>query len=676
MLTTAADARSFSLRSRLLGAPRGWIALLVCAALLLTFWIRAQVAISSKSSTYDEPMHAMGAWVHAHLGDWRINYEDPPLWHYWAALRNGPTAIKADFKSPDWEKMPAEWARQWIWSVQTLYRTPGNDGEAFVQRSRSMMIVLGVALGAVLAWWAWQAGGPVAAVAAAGVFALDPNFLAHAPLVKNDVPIGLCLTGLALALWRMGLRLTPLNLAGAALACAAAMTTKFTGVVLAPLMVVLLLTARALWPRPWPVGPWTTLHAWWQRLAVAFAAAAVIGIFSYAGIWAAYGFRFGIAPDPSIRLNTEETVRQSAIYQAQAAAGGTLTAEVYEPALLGYIHWRANREPEAAAKAYSPELLEMARKQPPWQAPGSVRLALWLLEKRLAPEAWLNGLLFVQARSHIRGAFLDGETSVVGFRSYFPKAMLYKTPLATLIALALSTGLGAWIAWRAFRRRRRADGAPTEWFAGAWLALCAAVPAGVFLAMSISSNLNIGHRHVLPVYPMLFLGIAVAVAAAVRRWRIPALATAGALAVGLAVESVAIAPDYLTFFNVAAGGQRGGLDRLGDSNLDWGQDLPLLAEWQKQNNDFPLYLSYFGMVDPAFYGIRYLNVPGGYQLNPQAFEPPPNAVIAVSATNLQAMYMGDDLLPIYRRLRQVEPTTVLGGSIYIFDFRKPLPTKK
>jgi hypothetical protein len=293
------------------------------------------------------------------------------------------------------------------------------------------------------------------------------------------------------------------------------------------------------------------------------------------------------------------------------------------------------------------------------------------MDRKLAPEAWLHGLIFVQARSYIRGSYLDGDTSVVGFTSYFPKAMAYKTALSTIAGCAGAVAMGAIaiVAWT--RTKRRVDMATEVTKPNAlWLLACLGIPALIYMWMSMASNLNIGLRHVLPVYPWIYVGVAVAAAAAWRRWMKPAAVVAGLLAVGLAVESFAIAPDYLTFFNVAAGGQRGGLDRLGDSNLDWGQDLPAVVEWQQRNPDVPLYFSYFGMVDPAFYKIRYLNMPGGYQLNPQAFEPPPGSVIAVSATNLQCMYVPTPLLPMYQRLREMEPAEVLHGTIYIYDLRK------
>jgi len=628
------------------------IAAVVCGALLISFWVRSQSAVRGKSSTYDEPMHALGAWVHWHQGDWRINYEDPPLWHYWAALPNGSNAIKVDYDAPRWKLMASEWEQQWTWAVDTLYRTPGNDGEAFVQRSRSMMIVIGVAVGAMLAWWGYRVGGTVCAATAVTLFALDPNFLGHSALVKNDVSMALCTTCLCFALWKMGVRLTPFNLAGAAISCAAAMGTKFSGVLLAPLFTLLLIAARVALPQPWQVFKWS-IEKWWQRALAGASSLVVIGIVSYAGVWVAYGMQFGAMPDPSKRMNTPYIFEQAKSGQTRAAIGNFTAADQADPKTVE----RLNAQYAQLWENWKPDRVLSSLK--------------WLLDRELFPEAWLNGLMFVQARSYLRGSYLDGEKSIVGFRSYFPLAMAYKTPLATILALLGAAILCAYLMVRSRQAAQRARTRPNI-LNGMWLASCIGLPVMVYMAISINSNLNIGFRHVLPIYPLLFLATAAGVAAGWKRWKRPTIAVATALGLGLAAESFAIAPDYITFFNIAAGGQRGGLQRLGDSNLDWGQDLPLLAEYVKdpQNVGAALYLCYFGMVDPQFYGIRYLNMPGGYELNPQAISPTAGSIVAISATKLQGVYMTDELHEQYKAYMNVEPSVILGGTIYIYDLRK------
>src|SRR5687768_16166166 len=72
------------------------VAVVLVVTLLACYALLAWTAVRTKAPTYDEPLHALGAWHHLHDGDFRLNPEDPPLWHYWAALSNGRDALKVD----------------------------------------------------------------------------------------------------------------------------------------------------------------------------------------------------------------------------------------------------------------------------------------------------------------------------------------------------------------------------------------------------------------------------------------------------------------------------------------------------------------------------------------------------------------------------------------------------
>jgi hypothetical protein len=184
-------------------------------------------------------------------------------------------------------------------------------------------------------------------------------------------------------------------------------------------------------------------------------------------------------------------------------------------------------------------------------------------------------------------------------------------------------------------------------------------------AAAMSSNLNLGLRHVLPIYPFAFVAIGIAGSRAWMRWGRPAMAVTAVFALALSVESSNAFPNYIPFFNALAGGSRGGLELLADSNLDWGQDLKLLADWQARHRDRRLYLCYFGTADPRFYGIEYTNMPRSYAPNDLANAPPVPGVLAISARHLQGVYL-DPSKNIYVHLRNRRPLEVLGGSIYLY----------
>src|SRR6185503_9776536 len=105
---------------------------------------------------------------------------------------------------------------------------------------------------------------------------------------------------------------------------------------------------------------------------------------------------------------------------------------------------------------------------------------------------------------------------------------------------------------------------------------------------------------------------------------------------------------------------------LSDSNLDWGQDLPLLADWQQKHSGTRLYLSYFGSTDPHVYGIDYVNIAEGYPFSELPAEPMNlPGVFVISATFMQGTYAGPELTKMIAYLKGREPLAVLGGTIYV-----------
>jgi hypothetical protein len=262
-----------------------------------------------------------------------------------------------------------------------------------------------------------------------------------------------------------------------------------------------------------------------------------------------------------------------------------------------------------------------------WQG----RAVDWLRGAHVLPEAFLYGYAWVVQSAQARGAFLAGEYSIYGWVKFFPLAFGWKTTAALLAALALGS-LALFRRWRVARCWRE------DLTAVAPLVVLFAV-YGVF---SLTSRLNIGHRHILPLYPPLFIlvgGLAApGVLAGWRRSVVPLLLAAGAL-----LANVRIAPHYLAFFNVLAGGPANGHRLLADSSLDWGQDLPGLARWLARNNAGPgaarVYLSYFGTGDPDYYRLAATKLPftNGFKLVHPWYEMR-GGLYCISATMLQQVY--------------------------------------
>ncbi|MGB8354715.1 MAG: glycosyltransferase family 39 protein [Chthoniobacteraceae bacterium] len=244
----------------------------------------------------------------------------------------------------------------------------------------------------------------------------------------------------------------------------------------------------------------------------------------------------------------------------------------------------------------------------------------------LLPEGYLYG--FAGTVSDVKGriGFLNGAYSWVGFPGFFPYAFLVKTSLTVfcLLAFAAFAGLRKW----------RTAG---QWLYGIAPLL---ILFATYWAFALRSHLNIGHRHLLPVYPPMYIlagACGIYLKPGGRRWQ--ALLVVACM-LGFIAESLIIRPDYLTYFNVIAGGPDEAWRHLVDSSLDWGQDLPALKRWldaHGKNNPDAACLAYFGTADPGYYGIkaRVLSVSGE---DADGLHPFKQGVYCISATALQSVY--------------------------------------
>ncbi len=268
--------------------------------------------------------------------------------------------------------------------------------------------------------------------------------------------------------------------------------------------------------------------------------------------------------------------------------------------------------------------------------------------------------------------FLLGRVDVHGWWYFFPVAFLYKTSAALhLLVLGALLAFGAW--WSALPvSPESADGARGRSRAAlrALLASPLRVPllgGLVFGGALLASHLDIGFRYALPALPLLCILTAVGV---VRLWRSLArpaarFALAAVLAWYVAAPLTAY-PWFLSYMSEYGPGRDAAYDVLVDSSIDWGQGLLALRDFMRANRIPSVYLSYFGSARPEGYGIAYTALPSFFALVPMEVPGPPPQWLAVSATNLQPVYVAFAAAP---RLRRARPDVVLGGSIYLYRIR-------
>lgn len=191
------------------------------------------------------------------------------------------------------------------------------------------------------------------------------------------------------------------------------------------------------------------------------------------------------------------------------------------------------------------------------------------------------------ARGH--DAFFLGEVGSTGWWHYFPVLLAIKTPLpALLLALA-----GGWIALRTRRHREL-------------------IIIGLLILVSaMTGNLNLGVRHILPLYVPLSMLAAFAV---VTLWPSRARWAVAALGVWLAVDSTLAHPDYLPWANALAGRHP---ERVAlDSNFDWGQDAVRLRDECRRRGIGDLRVALWGTAD-----LRRIGLPPTQPIDPTGGAP-------------------------------------------------------
>jgi hypothetical protein len=265
---------------------------------------------------------------------------------------------------------------------------------------------------------------------------------------------------------------------------------------------------------------------------------------------------------------------------------------------------------------------------------------------------WLAGLK--EQIAHQDGghpAFFLGEYSQQGWWGYFPVAFAIKTPVGTLAVIGASLLLVRF-------------GKPLGWNEAIFLLL----PPALYFAAMTQARVNIGVRYILPVYPfLLVLASRLATMPLRPAWSLAALLTVPAG--WTAISCLQTAPHQLAYFNELIGGPGQGYRYLGDSNLDWGQDLKGVKEFMDHEQVPMIYLCYSGNADPDYYGIRYQYVPPGWRVRPPPTEWLPaettRELLAISVTNLQGIYAEDRGL--FHWFEQREPTAKVGYSIHVYD---------
>jgi Dolichyl-phosphate-mannose-protein mannosyltransferase len=560
------------------------IGLAVIGLLTLHYALAAR-SLLQENPTVDEVVHMPAGITYWQKGTFRLYHHNPPLAKLvaalpvlWAKPIMDPVYAMDSWQSHD--PSPTTFSQTFAIVNATRYF------ELF-QLARLMMPLFSLVGGLAVFAWSRRLYGTWGGLLSLALWVFCPNILAHARLVTSD--IGSTALGVAATyvFWRY------LHQPGWRWATAAgvmlglAQLTKFTMLVLYAvwpflwLVRLVLVAPKAEWPSRVPLAFGHGL------LVVALSIVTIDAGYFFEGVGIPLGtFEFGskalTQPRPPgmkrpahSKNELLEATWQFRVNRLRESWLGKIPCPLPEHYVLGFDEQKIETEgiPERFFRAI--------------MSPDPAVRARMIAQEQEVPES----------SNETKGAYpvyLNGELRRSGWWYYYLLTLVYKVPEGTWLLVILS------LASLRFVGRSASEWAEeiTLW----------TMPFVILFSMSFLTDINLGLRYVLAILPFLFISAGKLVPWALglpapRKWVVTTL-VAGSLGSTIAA-SVWIYPDYLAYFNWAAGGPEESPARLIDSNLDWGQDLVALQKWWKKTiPGEPIGLAYFGQINPSIFKLR------------------------------------------------------------------------
>ena len=292
--------------------------------------------------------------------------------------------------------------------------------------------------------------------------------------------------------------------------------------------------------------------------------------------------------------------------------------------------------------------------------PNEAKLLTTIAHYHMLPESYIYGLADVRMIADFYSSYVLGKTYPHGVWFYFPLAMAIKSTVPFLVLLGITI-------WAIATRRL------TKWREILFLT----VPPVLYLIVAMSSRMNIGMRHILPMYPfltVLMAGAAWTLMQRNRRW-IYAIA---ALVVFQIVTSLHAYPVYIPYANELWGGSSQTYKLLSDSSADWGEQLKATKKYLDQRGVKDCWFVYFdeGVVDYSYYCIpcKALPTSDAMWVN-EKFYPPAevDGPVLISAANLSGFEYGPGELNPYEQFKSLTPTAVIAREVFVYDGHFAIP---
>jgi hypothetical protein len=277
---------------------------------------------------------------------------------------------------------------------------------------------------------------------------------------------------------------------------------------------------------------------------------------------------------------------------------------------------------------------------------------LFCAHYHLLPESYLFGLVDVQGVGEAWPTYYMGKVYAHGIWYYFPTVLAVKWTVGTLATVALAI----WVFASGKVRQTREM-------------LFLAFPAAFYLAIAMAGPLNMGERHILPIFPFIFLLLGAAGAWLMKRSKKWAIAIIFLMAAH-AAESLSAFPNYIPFGNALWGGPANTHKYFSDAAVDWAQQLKWTKQWLDEHNIKECSIVYFAapFLMPSDYDIPCKLLPTFDTNYIQEIEVPQvvKGPILISYGDLGGYEFGTWVRNPYEMFNRRKPDAVIMNSIAVF----------
>lgn len=427
---------------------------------------------------------------------------------------------------------------QWDMGRIFIYES-GNDADKIIHFSRFPIMLLAIFFGWLLFKWTKNLYGNKVGLLTLFFYTMSPTFLAHSRYVTTDLGAAFgFFIGLATFINFLNNQ-TRKNLIIAGIAFGIAQLLKFSLVILTPIYFIL----AVFWIILEYYG---NLKKLFKPLAILIGKLILIGAIGIIVIWPVYQFHTLNYPPERQRADTEFV----------------LNSFGFRPA---------------------------------------VDLVVWFSDKpvfRSIGHYMLGVLMVTQRASGGNTAYFLGNVSSVGSSLYFPLLYLLKEYLAfhilTLIAVIFAIR-------NIIKSKSKNLLAAVEWMKDNFALTASMIFIAIYLLQSVTSNLNIGVRHILPIFPFIYFLTARQIIRWIKTRALEKYLLLIALLLWIFLSTIITFPHYLSYFNELGGGTKNGYQIAADSNYDWGQDLKRLKNYVDKNNIDKIGIDYFGGGNIPYY---------------------------------------------------------------------------